>query len=300
MGAAAARGPDMKVSTALKLGRVSNLPTVWTNTLAGAVLGGAAAFGASLAVMLAAFTLFYVGGMFLNDAFDAGWDALERPERPIPSGEVGRTEVYGAGFAQLGLGVLLLGWVGQGFEPSTGARPLLAGLALAGMITLYNGWHKGNPLSPLLMGLCRVLVYAGAAWCVARVLPAPLWIGAALLLCYLIGLTYIAKQENLGEIANLWPLLFLGAPVLYGLWLATRDPIVLPFWLLFVAWTLVALAFLKRRRRGDIPRAVVSLIAGISLLDAMLIAAAGATGLAVWALAGFGVTLFLQRYVAGT
>ena len=72
------------------------------------------------------------------------------------------------------------------------------------------------------------------------------------------------------------------------------------FWLLFSGWMLVALWFLRRRAKGDVPRAVVSLIAGISLLDALLIAAAGAPALAVLALAGFGVTLFFQRYIAGT
>ena len=62
-----------------------------------------------------------------------------------------------------------------------------------------------------------------------------------------------------------------------------------------------ALWTLRRRAKGDIPRAVVSLIAGISLLDALLIAGAGSVlGLAAIALAGFGITLFLQRYVAGT
>jgi 4-hydroxybenzoate polyprenyltransferase len=69
---------------------------------------------------------------------------------------------------------------------------------------------------------------------------------------------------------------------------------------LFSGWMLVALWFLWRRRRGDVPRAVVSLIAGISLLDAMLVAGTGSVALAVLALAGFGVTLFFQRYIAGT
>jgi 4-hydroxybenzoate polyprenyltransferase len=45
---------------------------------------------------------------------------------------------------------------------------------------------------------------------------------------------------------------------------------------------------------------VVSLIAGISLLDALLIAGAGSPALAGVALAGFGVTLFFQRYISGT
>jgi 4-hydroxybenzoate polyprenyltransferase len=75
---------------------------------------------------------------------------------------------------------------------------------------------------------------------------------------------------------------------------------VAPFWLLFTGWMLVALWFLRRRRKGDIPRAVVSLIAGISLLDALLIAGAGSLALAGVALAGIGVTLFFQRYISGT
>ena len=282
----------MKLGSALALGRVSNLPTVWTNTLAGAVLAGAAAFGAEFAVMLVAFSLFYTGGMFLNDAFDAPWDAKQRPERPIPSREVTRREVFGWGFGMMALGVALLAWIG--------VAPALAGIALAATITYYDWHHKGNVFSPVVMGLCRVLVYVAAGLCITRALPEALWIGAALMLCYLIGLTYIAKQENLGRVENLWPLAFLAAPVAWGAWLALAQPVVGLFWLLFTGWMLVALWFLRRRAKGDIPRAVVSLIAGISLLDAMLIAGSGALALAVIALAGFGVTLFFQRYIAGT
>ena len=282
----------MKLRSALRLGRVSNLPTVWTNTLAGVVLAGAGGFGAQFAVMLAAFSLFYTGGMFLNDAFDAPWDAQQRPERPIPSGEVGRREVYGWGFGMMALGVALLAWIG--------VAPALAGLALAAAITYYDWHHKGNVFSPVVMGLCRVLVYVAAGLCVTLALPEALWIGAALMLCYLIGLTYIAKQENLGKVENLWPLLFLAAPVVYGAWLAPSQPVAGLFWLAFTGWMLVALWFLRRRAKGDIPRAVVSLIAGISLLDALLIAGTGSVALAVLALAGFGVTLFFQRYISGT
>jgi 4-hydroxybenzoate polyprenyltransferase len=225
-------------------------------------------------------------------AFDAKIDARERPERPIPAGVVTRGEVFGWGFGQMAAGVLLLALVG--------VAPALAGLTLAVAITYYDWNHKTNPLSPVVMGLCRVLIYVGAGLAVTLALPDALWIGAALLLCYLIGLTYVAKQENLARVENLWPLAFLAAPVAYGAWLAAAQWAVAPFWLLFTAWMLVALWFLHRRRKGDIPRAVVSLIAGISLLDALLIAGAGSPGLALAGLAGFGVTLFFQRYVSGT
>lgn len=290
----------MRLKTALQLGRVSNLPTVWTNTLAGALLAGATGFGPQFALMLASFSLFYVGGMFLNDAFDAAYDALQRPERPIPSGDVSRAQVFFYGFGLMAGGMLLLLWIGFSFQPRTGAWPALGGAALAATITFYDAYHKNNALGPVVMGLCRVLVYVAAGLCYTLLLPAGLWIGAAVMLCYLIGLTYIAKQENLGSVRNLWPLLFLAAPVAYGAWLTQSQGAVVFFWLLFCAWMLVALWFLRRRQRGDIPRAVVSLIAGISLLDALLIAGTGSTGLALLALLGFGATLLFQRYITGT
>ena len=290
----------MKLRTALQLGRVSNLPTVWTNTLTGAVLAGATGFGAGFVVMLLAFTLFYIGGMFLNDAFDAEFDAVHRPERPIPSGEVSAAGVFRIGFGLMAVAIVLLGWVGLGFAPRTGAWPALAGAALTATITLYDWNHKKTRLSPVVMGLCRVLVLLGAGLCFSVDLPAALWIAAGLMLCYLIGLTYVAKQENLGRVENLWPLIFLGAPVAYGAWMATLQPVVGAFWFVFCVWMLVALWLLRRRAKGDIPRAVVSLIAGISLLDAMLIAASGSTALAALAVLGFGVTLFFQRYISGT
>lgn len=281
----------MNFRIALTLGRVSNLPTVWTNTLAGVLLVGARP-GPELALVVLAFSLFYTGGMFLNDAFDSPWDARERPERPIPSGAAGAREVFLWGFGLLAAGVLVLALFGR--------EAAMAGMALAGAITFYDWNHKANPLSPVIMGLCRALIYVGAALCYTVVLPGALWWGSLVLVCYLIGLTYIAKQETLARVENLWPLAFLAVPVLYGAWLIAAAPLVAPFWVLFCAWMALALWLLRRRRRGDIPRAVVSLIAGISLLDALLIAASGLPGLALAALAGFGVTLFFQRYIAGT
>jgi len=65
--------------------------------------------------------------------------------------------------------------------------------------------------------------------------------------------------------------------------------------------TQIELLWHWRMGRGAlIRRIVVSLIAGISLLDALLIAASGSVSLAVLALAGFGLTLGLQRYISGT
>jgi 4-hydroxybenzoate polyprenyltransferase len=250
--------------------------------------------------LIAALSLFYVAGMYLNDAYDAEVDARERPERPIPSGQVSAETVFAAGFAMMALGLVLLAWVGYGAAGGTGLGPVMGGLGLGAAIVMYNRRHKDNPLSPVLMGICRLLVYVTAGLAVAYELPPALVIGALLLLCYLIGLTYVAKQETLGEVRNLWPLLFLGAPLVYAIAIARGSPTAAALSLAFVLWVGVALWFLRRRQPGDVPRAVISLIAGISLLDAVLIAGVGNLSIAWLAVLGFVVTLILQRFVPGT
>ena len=149
----------MSWQTMLQLGRVSNLPTVWTNVLAGIVLAGGTLTDTRTFALIVAMSLFYLGGMYLNDAFDAEIDAAERSERPIPSGRASRSTVFAAGFAMLATGLLIVGWI------STGAGPVLAGLALAAAIIFYDWYHKANPLSPVVMGLCRALVYVTAGLC---------------------------------------------------------------------------------------------------------------------------------------
>src|SRR5215469_15374724 len=86
-------GPVNRLRVLLVLGRVSNLPTVWSNCLAAWLLGGAGPRPRFFCLTLGA-TLLYTAGMFLNDAFDAGFDRQYRPERPIPSGLISRPTVW--------------------------------------------------------------------------------------------------------------------------------------------------------------------------------------------------------------
>src|ERR1044071_10332569 len=78
--------PDTKkyFRTLLILGRISNLPTVWSNCVAGWLLGGGGDLR-RLGWLCAGASLLYMGGMYLNDACDSHFDALHRAERPIPS-----------------------------------------------------------------------------------------------------------------------------------------------------------------------------------------------------------------------
>ncbi len=103
----------MKLSVALRLSRISNLPTVWTNVLVGIALASAPEIDFRLMLLLLSMSMYYIGGMFLNDAFDRDFDARERPDRPIPAGEASTTEVFGFGFGMLCVGWSLLIVIGQ-------------------------------------------------------------------------------------------------------------------------------------------------------------------------------------------
>lgn len=290
----------MNLGLALRLGRISNLPTVWTNVLVGVMLCGGSLAEPRLALLLLALSLFYVGGMFLNDAFDRDFDARHRPERPIPSGQVSAREVFVAGFGLLGLGMIGVALASRG-PSGVSAWPAVASSAgLAAAIVFYDANHKDNPLSPLIMGLCRVLVVVTAALTVTTQLPAAVLMAAGALLCHLIGLTYIAKQEHLDRIERLWPLCFLAIPVVYGVALSLSAPVVWAPLALYACVLAYALRLLRRRGRGDVPRAVVTLIAGMSVLDGMMLAGGGHLVAAAVAIAAFVLTLALQRWVSGT
>ena len=289
----------MNVSTLLRLGRVSNLPTVWSDTLAGAALAGAWPPDGRLLPLLVAMTLAYTGGMFLNDAFDRDVDARERPERPIPSGEIGHVTVLALGFGMLGAAVLLVAVCA--FDGGGGFAAVLAALALAGAIVGYDLHHKGNRFGPLLMGLCRMLVYVTVAFALLPAPAAAVGVGAAVLLCYLVGLTWTAKQEHLGRVENLWPLAPLIAPLAYAAVLAARGEAAV--WLpgaLLALWLLAMLRLVRRRAPGDMPRAVGGMIAGIALVDAIFLAATAGLPASLVGIAAFALTLLLQRRISGT
>jgi 4-hydroxybenzoate polyprenyltransferase len=273
---------------------------VWSNTLAGVLLASPRAGAGAVVLLALAFSFFYVGGMFLNDAFDREIDTRERPERPIPAGLVSATEAFWAGFGMLFVGTAIVALYGSIAPHGGGSRAVVSATALATAIVLYDAWHKGNPLGPLLMGACRVLVYLTAALAVAGRLEAPVLAGAGLLLAYLMGLTYLAKQERLARIRNPWLLFLLLLPFAATATTLRGNAVAAVVWLAFLAWIGRALVLLRSEGTGAIPRVVVGLIAAISLLDALLVAVRGAHMAAVAAVVGFGMTLFLQRFVRGT
>ena len=286
----------------LDLGRVSNLPTVWTNCVAGAALSGTVPETPVLLLLAAALSCFYTGGMFLNDAFDHRHDARTRPRRPIPSGEAGPGEVHALGFGFLALGQSGL-YAASVLQDGPRLESLGMGVILGLLIVYYNYRHKTDPHSPAVMAACRGLIYLIAGSVAAGAPSGPVWIGALALACYVAGLTRLAAREDLNRVQALWPALLLLAPMAFGLYAAVWGPshaALLPLMVFFLFWTLWSGSFLAARRR-NVPRAVTGLIAGISLVDGVLIAAVSPdpAGPAI-ALAGLLLTRVLQRFVPGT
>lgn len=289
----------MNWTVAFRLGRVSNLPTVWTNVLAGAVLSGSPITPFPLAFLLLALSLFYIAGMYLNDAFDRDFDATTYPHRPIPSGAVTVTTVFIVGFLGLATGELLLVALGFG-DGGRGWPPVVAGLCLAATIVYYNLHHRNNPLGPLFMGLCRAQVYVVTALALAPTLSGRLWGGAGLLFSYIIGLSYVARQETLARLTNLWPLAFLAFPFIYGAPGAWHSIVPAILYVGFMLWVGYAMWRLVGRRQTDVREGVSTLIAGVAWLDALLIALAGETWLAAMAVGGALLTRLAHRVVPGT
>jgi 4-hydroxybenzoate polyprenyltransferase len=280
--------------TLLKLGRVSNLPTVWTNVIAGAAITNAVATIADVAVIGLAMTAFYAGGMYLNDFFDREIDARERPGRPIHAGDISASAVSAIGFALLAVGAALL--------LPFGLSTTIWGLALAAAIVLYDTWHKGNIFAPVIMGLCRALVYLATGAAVAGQIRPALIAGAIALAAHVIGLTYAAKQENLNQVGRLWPLAILAVPLLLALSAIAGGWVVVVAILPLCAADIAAVRLLAKRATPDaVPRAVSMLIAAICLVDALAVALyGGGILLACFCASGYLLTRFFQAIIPGT
>jgi len=280
-----------QLRTLLVLGRVSNLPTVWSNCLAGWWLGGGGNFG-KLPLLLFGASALYIGGMFLNDAFDAEFDRQRRPSRPIPSGVISLTAVWRWSFALLGLGALALAVLGK----TTGVLTL----ALLACIIIYDATHRAITASPWLLGLCRFWLYviAGSTG-VWGVNGGPIWCGAALAI-YAAGFGSVARRGNFRRPVPFWPLLLLTAPVFLAMLMnagaARKDAMLVS--LVFGLWGARCARTIFLPDEANVGRIAAGLLAGIVLVDWLAVAPQLPHWLSgVVFLPLFGATLLLQRFV---
>ncbi|MBK1786274.1 SCO3242 family prenyltransferase [Prauserella cavernicola] len=133
--------------------------TVLGDTIAGAAASGSPLRGRRWTLPLAS-VAFYWAGMALNDWADRELDAVERPERPIPSGRLsaGAALATGGALTAAGLGIARFGG---------GQSALRVALPLAAAVWAYDTKLKGTAAGPCGMAACRaldVLLGAGGRW----------------------------------------------------------------------------------------------------------------------------------------
>ncbi|WP_158855938.1 UbiA-like protein EboC [Lunatibacter salilacus] len=189
-----------KLLAYLRLTRPANIVTAISDIWAGFAIAGATAFllagqteeylAPFLWLTLATIGL-YGGGVAFNDVFDAELDKVERPERPIPSGQVplGRAIL-------LSLSLLLMGII-AGFKVSYWSGELA--VFVAAFAVLYDAWGKHQRIfGPINMGLCRSAnLLLGMS-----VIPESIgdyWYVALIPLAYISAITMISRGEVHGQ-----------------------------------------------------------------------------------------------------
>jgi 4-hydroxybenzoate polyprenyltransferase len=121
------------------------------------VTAGSIAEWPEFALLIAASSLLYTSGMVLNDVFDMEVDSRERPQRPLPSGQVPLVQAQRLGWWFLAAGIALAWLAGMAAGGAVGPwwRPGLVATLLAVCVVWYDAGMKRTLAGPLVMGSCR-------------------------------------------------------------------------------------------------------------------------------------------------
>ncbi|MEU7996012.1 SCO3242 family prenyltransferase [Micromonospora sp. NPDC049060] len=254
----------------------------------GDVVAGAAAagtLGRRTPALAAASVLLYWAGMAANDWADRRLDAVERPERPIPSGRVAPGAALGLAAGLTAAGVALAAAAG-------GRRAVTVAVPLAAAVWGYDLAAKSTAAGPAVMAACRGLdVLLGATGGRAlRAVPAAVTVAA-----HTWTVTALSRREVTGADAAL-PLRTLAGTALVAAGAAARprpERAALPA--LLAGWYAARYGAAQARaaadpRAGRVRAAVGAGITGLPALQGALTARAGAglLGLAVAAAAPLG------------
>ncbi len=164
---------------ALELVRAPATLSVPGDTMAGAALAGRGGTPA----LAAASVLLYWAGMALNDWADRDIDAVERPERPIPSGRISANQALGIAAGLTGAGIAVAAAAG-------GKKGFAIASLLGAAVWAYDMGLKHTPAGPASMAACRTLdVMLGAG----RVTPMAFAVGA-----HTYGISILGRAEVSG------------------------------------------------------------------------------------------------------
>ena len=277
--------------TFVRLGRISSLPTVWSNCLAGWLLSGGG-YPDSFFVVCFGSSCLYLGGVFLNDACDLRFDEANRRERPIPSGLVDIQTVVLCSVGWLALGALVL--------VSIGTVTAVFTVLLLLCIVLYDLTHKIIAFSPVIMAVCRLLLYLIAGSAAENGLGGlTVWSGVALGF-FIGGLNYLEEKARSPSNLQIWPVFFLLAPVFFAF--LTNGPgyraSAFFFSVLLLIWIGVSLRPIYWTSHRNIALGSQQLLSGILLVD-LLSVLGGSMEISLVFLLWFAAVNLFQRVFPG-
>jgi hypothetical protein len=231
MPVATVKGPPNRLRVWLQLFRAPNLFTVPGDPVAGYLVSNDGFTDASIFLVAAASLCFYGAGLLLNDLVDLSEDRLDRPFRPLPSGQARPSTVR--------LVLWLLNGAGLGMLLATGSlRALACGAATIAAVHLYNCLTKHKVVwGALTMGACRGLSMLTGA--LAGPSPHAVLIAALIAVSvtlYIAAVTHLARFETrrtLPGSARFLPVLALLPGVFVGAQNALYSPDKVPAALLF-------------------------------------------------------------------
>jgi 4-hydroxybenzoate polyprenyltransferase len=179
--------------------RLPNLFTAPPDVLLGAVLVGFGVGSSGVAVpiehvgsLAVVSMLLYGAGTTLNDYADLPVDAVERPERPLPSHAVSPQTAL-----SFGIGLLIVAIAAASVLVNPAA--MVVTVLLGGIILLYDFALKGTPLGFAAMGLSRGLnVVLGMTALGRPDLSATLFFVPLVIAGYIASVTWMAADETTG------------------------------------------------------------------------------------------------------
>lgn len=266
----------MAIITLLKLVRAPAGFTAVSNILAATIIATAGQLNADVLVLCAASVCFYFAGMALNDCFDHKIDLAERANRPIPLGLISISQAWLVGYGLLSAGLILA------YLQST--TTFYIGLTLSCCILLYNGVIKNGLMGSIFMASCRYVNWLFGASIAALTISS--YFFALPILFYIIGLTYLSKQEVQATNKNaiFFTAFMLLMVALTMVWL-TAQVFVLTTTESTVALSLIALWWVlnvgklvtvfKAFTPDNIQNMITWLIIGVIPLDALIVVISG-------------------------
>jgi 4-hydroxybenzoate polyprenyltransferase len=221
---------------------VSNLPTVWTNTLCAVILSGGSLLSMPTLGALVGLSLIYAAGMCLNDLMDLSEDRVRKPGRPLPSRRIGLGSAITLMMTLFASALVVLGAISPG--------ALLWGAVLCGVVLLYDSLHRKHAATVLLMAACRALVFPVAARAANGQPTRAVVVAGAAQFLYVIALALIARWEKTRTRAPLIPVpwLLAGIALVDGALLAVLAH---PGWLVLGIAGAVTTRFAQRWVPGD-------------------------------------------------